>query len=66
MISNRHWLIVVFFILIYGIPMARILRRTGHSRWWVIPFFLPLLNLIAIWVLAFVDWPMVKEPPKPV
>lgn len=65
-ISIWHWIIVLIFLALYGIPMARILHRTGHSRWWVLPFFVPLLNLIGLWVLAFVDWPTTAPLPRQV
>jgi hypothetical protein len=52
-----HWIVfaLVGAILIY--PIGRILRRIGFSPFWSIAAFVPLLNLIALWVLAFVDWP---------
>lgn len=56
-LSIWHWLVVIMILTIFGIPMARIIRRTGHSRWWVIAFFLPVANIIALWTLAFVRWP---------
>lgn len=56
-LSIWHWLILIVMAAIYGIPLAKIIRRTGHSRWWVIVFFVPVINLIALWVLAFVRWP---------
>ena len=55
--SIWHWLIVGIAIFVYGIPMARIIRRAGYSRLWVIAFFVPVLNVIALWILAFVRWP---------
>ena len=29
-----HWLVIVILYLIVGVPIARILRRMGYSRWW--------------------------------
>jgi hypothetical protein len=51
------------FALIYGVPIAHILHRAGRSRWWVIVAFLPLLNLIGLWVFAFARWPKVDRLP---
>jgi hypothetical protein len=59
--SIWHWLVVVLFVILYGIPMARIIRRTGHSRFWVIAFFLPLVNLVALWVFTFARWPATDQ-----
>lgn len=55
--SLWHWIIVLLIVAVYGVPMAMIIGRTGHSRWWVIAFFVPIVNVIALWVLAFVRWP---------
>jgi len=57
-----HWLIITFFLTLYAIPMAMIVGRTGHSKWWAVAFFIPVFHLIALWVLAFVDWPAVDRP----
>jgi hypothetical protein len=29
----------------------------GRSRWWTILAFVPLVNLISLWVFAFTRWP---------
>jgi hypothetical protein len=34
-----------------------ILHRAGRSRWWTILAFVPLINLIGLWVFAFTRWP---------
>lgn len=55
--SIWHWLIVIVWIAITAYPIATILRRIGLSRWWAILAFIPLVNFIALWVLALVRWP---------
>jgi membrane associated rhomboid family serine protease len=55
--SIWHWLIVLIYLLVFGYPVTRILMRLGYSAWWVIIAFIPLANLIGLWVLAFVRWP---------
>jgi hypothetical protein len=55
--SLWHWIVVLLVIACYGVPMAIIIGRTGHSRWWVLAFFFPLVNVIGLWVLACVRWP---------
>ena len=42
-------------------PIASILHRTGRSRWWTLVAFIPLLNLIGLWVFAFSRWPTVDQ-----
>jgi len=50
-------LILWAFIVIFG----RILNRTGYSRWWLATLFVPVLNLIVVWIFAFADWPVSKR-----
>lgn len=51
----------ILFVILVGVPVARILRRAGRSRWWTVLAFVPLLNLICLWVFAFVRWPSVDK-----
>ncbi len=56
-----HWLMAIVMplvmIILVGVPVANILHRAGRSRWWTILVFIPLLNLIGLWVFAFTRWP---------
>jgi hypothetical protein len=56
-----HWLMAIVLprvmIILVGVPGANILHRAGRSRWWTILVFIPLLNLIGLWVFAFTRWP---------
>ena len=60
-LSIWHWLIVVFFVVVLSIPIARILRRIGYSRWWTIVYFIPFVNIVGIWILAYSRWPAVDR-----
>jgi hypothetical protein len=64
--SNWHWVMAIvmplLFIVIVGVPVANVLHRAGRSRWWTIVAFIPLLNLIGLWVFAFTRWPQVDRP----
>jgi hypothetical protein len=42
-------------------PTGRILRRLGFSPLWSILMFLPLINVIALWLLAFSEWPANRD-----
>ena len=50
-------LVILVFLASVLIPIARILQRTGHSGWWCLLYFVPLLNLVGLWVFAYVRWP---------
>lgn len=45
------------FFCLFLYPYVRILRRTGHSGWWVIVLLIPGVNLASIWIFAFAEWP---------
>ena len=52
-----HWVAFVVMVAAVLYPIGRILSRIGLSPLWSILTFIPLVNLIALWVLAFSDWP---------
>jgi hypothetical protein len=49
---------LVFWFIIVGIPVMQILKRTGFSRAWVLVLFVPLVNLVFLWIYAFTRWPV--------
>ena len=48
--------IVAYFLVL--IPSVIILRRLGFSSWWAIIAPISPLNIIGLWVIAFVKWPV--------
>lgn len=55
-------LIAIVFSLAMLYPYLRILRRTGISGWWFLTIFVPILNVVMIWIFAFAKWPAVDRP----
>lgn len=51
-------LFMLIWVVILVIPIARILNRMGFSRIWTVLAFIPLINLIFLWVLAYSNWPI--------
>ena len=68
-ISLMHEFVLLFIYLILylivGIPVARILQRTGRTGWWSVLAVIPLANLIGLWVFAFSRWPALDGGPRP-
>ncbi|MGA8975685.1 MAG: hypothetical protein WB496_21290 [Pseudolabrys sp.] len=60
-LSIWQWLIFIFFIVVLGIPIGRILTRIGYSKWWTIVYFIPFVNIVGIWILAYSRWPAVDQ-----
>jgi energy-coupling factor transporter transmembrane protein EcfT len=54
-------LIILIYIPVLGYPVVRILKRVGYSPFWVIIAFIPIVNLIGLWVFAFANWPRVHR-----
>ena len=51
---------LVFLLIVaavFLVPIAQIIHKAGYSRIWVLLWFVPLLNLIFLWIFAFSDWP---------
>lgn len=55
--SIWHWIVVVACVLLLLPPVAVALRKAGRSRLWCVLALVPLLNLIALWVFAYIRWP---------
>ena len=58
--QNNSIYIYFFIGVISLIPIlmsGAVANKAGFSRWWGILIIIPFLNLIAIWVLAYVKWP---------
>lgn len=61
-LSTWHWLILFLpMLLLFGIPVARILKRAGLNPWWMLVILLPLLNVVGLWIFAFIRWPALDE-----
>lgn len=59
--SIWHWLIVGIALFVLGYPAARILRRLGFPGWWVVGALIPYVNVVGLWVLAFMKWPIERR-----
>lgn len=56
-----HWIVFAVAVAVLLYPIGRILGRIGLSPFWSILAVVPLVNLIALWVLAFSEWPAGKN-----
>ncbi len=59
--SMFHGLFFVIMILIFVVPMWKIVSRTGNPGIAALLFFIPLVNIIALWWLAYGRWPAMDE-----
>ena len=49
--------IVIIFLLWMA---ARTVSKAGYSGWWSLLTLIPIVNIVAIWVFAFSDWPALR------
>jgi hypothetical protein len=59
--SIWHWIILLLVLAIYLVPLWRILSRAGFHGAFSILALIPLLNIIMLWVFAFVKWPVERD-----
>jgi uncharacterized membrane protein YhaH (DUF805 family) len=60
-LSIWHWLIVLLFFIFPIVPAWKIVAKAGHSGAWALLCFVPVINVIAIWVFAFKRWPALSK-----
>ncbi len=58
--SLSLWHIIIFLVLllVFLVPYVMIIKKAGYSGWWVLVTFIPLVNLIMLWVFALARWPV--------
>jgi len=61
-VGDDVWVIIYIATVIVFIWAWRgILHKMGYSGWYVLLFFIPIVNLAAFFYLASVKWPIEKE-----
>ena len=58
--SPAHWLVLIVAWAFVIVPLRDILNKVGYSGWWAVLVFLPLGNIIALWIFAGAKWPNLK------
>lgn len=49
-------ILVWSYLIAMIIPIAKIRQRAGYSTWWVLLMFVPIINIVGIWIFAFGKW----------
>lgn len=60
-ISIWQLIIILVLFVIPVVVFGPVVKKAGFSRWWSLLLILPLINLIMVWVFAFMDWPAEKS-----
>ena len=61
----HHLLMFAIVAALFLYPIGRILSRIGLSPLWSIFAVNPLVNLIFLRIVAFIDWPQREQKPVP-
>ncbi len=56
-LSIWHLMIIIVVVMIPVLVFGPVVKKAGFSRWWSLILILPLINLIMVWVFAFMKWP---------
>lgn len=59
--SIAHWFIVLLWAAIFIVPAWRIVSRAGFPGALSLLLLIPIVNLVIIWVFAFVRWPVMDR-----
>ncbi|MBX3598233.1 MAG: hypothetical protein KF874_11755 [Rhizobiaceae bacterium] len=51
---------VIWFVA-FVLPLILVLRKAGYSGWWILLFFIPLANIIGLWIFATARWPNLRD-----
>lgn len=55
-----HWMAFVLLAAVVIYPIGRILARLGYSPFWSILAFVPVANLVGLWIVALREWPRTR------
>ena len=58
--SIVHWLVFLIVVVLPPIVSIPVLRKAGWRGWWCLLWYVPIANVIFLWVFAFAKWP--NEP----
>lgn len=62
--SIWHWLVAFPVLIFLQIPAYWVIKRSGQSRLQFVLTFIPLINLVWLWIFAFGQWPSLKDNKK--
>jgi hypothetical protein len=67
LLTPSHLLVFLIFLLpitVVGVlPYWFIFKKAGFSPWLAVLMFLPLANLVILYVIAFSPWKVIPSPP---
>lgn len=56
-ISIWQLIIILALLLIPLLIFGPVAKKAGFSRWWGLLLAVPIINVLIIWIFAFIKWP---------
>lgn len=56
---------IILWVLLIVPPFWKIFSKAGFSGWLSLLMLVPLANLITLWLVAFMDWPALRDAAQP-
>lgn len=53
-------LVILITAAVIAWPYCRVLSRLGFSPWLGLLVFVPIVNIIALWLFAYAKWPALR------
>jgi uncharacterized membrane protein YhaH (DUF805 family) len=63
-LSIWHVIVLLFWAAIFVVPVWRIVAKAGYPGVLSLLAFVPLVNVVLLWLFAFVAWPVEKKAGK--
>jgi hypothetical protein len=60
-LSIWHWVFVLFILATSIVPAWLIVKKAGYAGPLALLTWIPLLNIIFLWIFALSDWPVTKK-----
>ncbi len=61
---SKEFLIIAIPAVIVIIPFWKIFSKAGFTGWLSLAIVVPFVNIIALFYLAFAEWPSLKRPTR--
>ncbi len=59
--SIWHWLFLAVWLAVFIVPLWRIVSKAGFPGAFALLAIIPLLNIVLLWVFAFIKWPVERK-----
>ncbi len=59
--SIWHWIILAAWLAVFIVPLWRIVSKAGFPGAFALLAIIPLLNIVLLWVFAFIKWPVERK-----